>query len=90
MTSLVNKSIVASTEHIKEKQPMFKKSGQSFLVMMSLGLFLDDHDTFSAAVLSKLNGRVGQAKTQEGRDAVANIHNAIQEAMKFYASNVSE
>lgn len=83
---LVNKSIPASTEHIKAKEPVFYNGGLSPVVITSLTLLLNDHDTFSAAVLHKVNKGISPAKMQEGQDAVANIHNAIQNAIDFYSA----
>jgi hypothetical protein len=56
-------------------------------VIASLTLLLSDHDTFSAATLAKVNPGVGAAKIQEGVDGVANIHDAIQDAILFYTLN---
>lgn len=56
-------------------------------MIASLTLLLYDHDTFSAATLAKVNPGVGEAKIQEGADGVANIHNAIQDAILFYTAN---
>lgn len=83
----MNVSIPASTQHLQEKEPEFKESGFSAVVIGSLSLLLSDHDTFSAAVLAKSNAGVGQAELQRAQDAVQNIHNAIQAAIVFYAEN---
>ena len=64
--------------------PAFKEGLLIPVVIASLALLLSDHDTFSAATLAKVNPGVGAAKTQEGVDGVANIHNAIQDAILFY------
>jgi hypothetical protein len=83
----VNKSIPESTRHLKEKLPAFKEGLLIPVVIASLALLLSDHDTFSAATLAKVNPGVGMAKTQEGVDGVANIHNAIQDAILYYTLN---
>jgi hypothetical protein len=65
----------------------FKKGLLIPAVIASLTLLLSDHDTFSAATLAKVNPGVGAAKIQEGVDGVANIHDAIQDAILFYTLN---
>lgn len=87
LTSAVNISIPATTAHTKEKLPEFKKGLLTPVVIASLTLLLSDHDTFSAATLSKVNPGVGEAKIKEGADGVANIHNAIQDAIVYYTLN---
>ena len=84
---LVNKSIPAAALHLKEKLPAFKEGLLIPVVIASMTLLLSDHDTFSAATLAKVNSGVGEAKFQEGTDGVANIHNAIQDAILFYTAN---
>ena len=84
---LVNKSIPAATQHIKEKLPQFKEGLLIPAVIASLTLLLNDHDTFSAATLAKVSPLVGVAKIKEGADGVANIHDAIQDAILFYTLN---
>merc|ERR1712029_163738 len=87
VTNTVNKSIPAANQRVKEKLPAFKESLFIPVVIASLTLLLNDHDTFSAATLAKVNLGVGAAKIQEGADGVANIHNAIQDAISFYTLN---
>lgn len=83
----MNKSIPSATQHLKQKQPAFKESGFSAVVIASLSLLLYDHDTFSAAVLAKSNLAVGEEKIREGVDAVGNIHDVIHEAIVYYSVN---
>jgi hypothetical protein len=83
----VNVSIPTSTQHIKEKLPAFKEGGLIPVVIASLTLLLSDHDTFSAATLLKINQAVGPEEVKRGENAVANIHNAIQDAIVFYTEN---
>lgn len=83
----VNISIPTATQHLKEKLPAFKEGLLIPVVIASLTLLLSDHDTFSAATLMKVNPGVGEAKIQEGADGVANIHNAIQDAILYYTVN---
>ncbi|KAF2849611.1 hypothetical protein T440DRAFT_533080 [Plenodomus tracheiphilus IPT5] len=87
VVATVNKSIPAATRHLKAKEPAFKESRLGAVVIASLTLLLYDHDTFSAAVLAKSNLGIGEAKIKEGTEAVANIHNAIQDAINSYTVN---
>lgn len=87
LTHAVSISIPAATQHLKEKLPAFKEGLLIPVVIASLTLLLSDHDTFSAATLAKVNPGVGEAKIKEGADGVANIHNAIQDAILFYTAN---
>jgi hypothetical protein len=57
-------------------------------VVASLKLLLYDHDTFSAAVLAKIDAGIGEEKIKEGSDAVANIHDAIQSGIEFFVENL--
>jgi hypothetical protein len=84
----VNVSIPTSIEHLKAKVAAFKEGSLTVVVIASLKLLLYDHDTFSAAVLAKTNPGIGEAKTKEGIDAVANIHNAIQDGISFYEASL--
>jgi len=86
--SLVNVSIPKSTQDLKAKVDAFKQGGLVPVVVASLTLLLSDHDTFSAATLVKIDQAVGSEKIKQGEDAVANIHNAIADAIKFYAANL--
>lgn len=83
----MNISIPASAEHLKEKVKAFKAGGLIPVVIASLTLLLSDHDTFSAATLLKIDQGVGDEEVKRGEDAVANIHNAIQDAILFYTAN---
>lgn len=85
---LVDVSIPNATEHLKAKVEEFKKGGLVPVVIASLTLLLSDHDTFSAATLLKVNPGVGKAKLAQGTDAVANIHNAIADAILFYGGSL--
>lgn len=87
LTSAVNKSIPAATKHLEGKLREFKEGLLVPVVIASLALLLSDHDTFSAATLAKVDPRVGEAKIREGADGVANIHNAIQDAIVFFTLN---
>lgn len=85
---IVNVSIPNATQNLKAKADAFKESGLTLVVIASLKLLLYDHDTFSAATLLKTNPSIGEAKIQEGKDAVANIHNAIVDAIVFYGGTL--
>ncbi|KAH7341203.1 hydrophobic surface binding protein A-domain-containing protein [Pyrenochaeta sp. MPI-SDFR-AT-0127] len=87
VVSTVNVSIPAATTHLKEKVAAFKEGLLTPVVIASLALLLYDHDTFSAATLAKISPNVGQEKTEQGANAVANIHNVIQDAIVFYTAN---
>lgn len=80
-------SIPDATKHLKEKVAAFKEGALVPVVIASLALLLYDHDTFSAATLAKISPRIAPEKTAEGADAVANIHNVIQDAIVFYIAN---
>jgi hypothetical protein len=87
-SGVVNKSIPAATAHIKAKVAAFKEGGLVPVVIASLTLLLSDHDTFSAAVLAKFNPGTPPDKVSEGSEAIANIHNVIQDAIVFYTANL--
>ncbi|KAF2818922.1 hypothetical protein CC86DRAFT_308223 [Ophiobolus disseminans] len=88
VVSTVNVSIPNATKNLKAKADAFKEGGLTLVVIASLNLLLYDHDTFSAATLLKTNPRIGEAKTKEGADAVANIHNVIVDAILFYGGSL--
>jgi hypothetical protein len=73
--SLVNVSIPASLEDLKAKAPAFKEGSLTI--------------TFSAATLAKVNPGIGEVKTKEGEAAVANIHNAIEDGIKFFEADLA-
>ncbi|KAF2756116.1 hypothetical protein EJ05DRAFT_478146 [Pseudovirgaria hyperparasitica] len=83
----VNVSIPAATVHLKAKLKEFQEGALGPVVVASLALLLSDHDTFSAAVATKLVGADPDVLAR-GLAAVANIHNAIQDALLFYTLNV--
>lgn len=56
--------------------------------MASLKLLLYDHDSFSAAVLAKIDTGIGEEKVREGSDAVKNIHDAIQSGIDFFVAGL--
>jgi hypothetical protein len=67
------------------KKPEFEKSGLTPVVLGSLKLLLNDHDTFSAAVTAKSYKEDPQL-TAEGEAVVAKIHDAIQNGIDVYSA----
>jgi hypothetical protein len=67
------------------KKPEFEKSGLTPVVLGSLKLLLNDHDTFSAAVTAKSYKDNAQL-TAEGEAVVAKIHDAIQNGIDVYSA----
>jgi hypothetical protein len=67
------------------KKPEFEKSGLTPVVLGSLKLLLNDHDTFSAAVTAKAY-KGDAALVAEGEAVVAKIHDAIQNGIDVYSS----
>ncbi|KAL1586697.1 hypothetical protein WHR41_04634 [Cladosporium halotolerans] len=78
-------SIPAAVEVIVGKKEAFEDAGLGPVVLASLRLLIDDHDTFSAAVTAK--SFMGDAElTAEGEKAVDDIHDAIQRGIDAYSS----
>lgn len=68
-----------------KKKPEFQSSGLTPVVLASLKLLLNDHDTFSAAVTEK--AYKGDPKlVAEGEAVVAKIHDAIQDGINVYSA----
>jgi dihydroorotase-like cyclic amidohydrolase len=84
----VNISIPASLEHLKAKAGAFKEGGLTITVIASLKLLLFDHDSFSEAVLAKVDPGIGEEKTREGEAAVKNIHDSIQAGIVFFEGDL--
>jgi hypothetical protein len=57
-------------------------------VIASLKLLLYDHDTFSAATLAKINAGISEEKRSEGVAAVGNIHDKIEEGLRFFEADL--
>jgi hypothetical protein len=51
-------------------------------------LLLYDHDTFSAATLAKINAGISEEKRSEGVAAVENIHDKIEEGIRFFEADL--
>ncbi|GIZ46409.1 hypothetical protein CKM354_000953500 [Cercospora kikuchii] len=77
----VGVSIPASVEVTKAKKPLFDEAGLSPIILGSLVILLDDHDTFSAAVQEDLS-----ADMVRGQEVVDKIHDAIQDGINFYSA----
>jgi hypothetical protein len=81
----VGVSIPNDVQVLIKKKPAFESSGLTPVVLASLKLLLNDHDTFSAAVTAK--SFKGDAElTAEGEAVVAKIHNAIQGGIDAYST----
>lgn len=77
----VGQSIPAAVTETKEKKPFFDQNGQSPIIVETLKVLLNDHDTFSAAVSNSLS-----ADQVDGQAVVAEIHNAIQDGIDYFSS----
>ena len=77
----VANDIPAAIEELKGKKPLFEAAGQNDLVLSTLKVLLYDHDSFSAAVSSKLT-----ADMNAGADAVAVIHDSIQGGIDYFST----
>ncbi|KAF7195637.1 hypothetical protein HII31_02955 [Pseudocercospora fuligena] len=77
----VGESIPAAVEETKAKKALFDKNGQSPIIVGTLKVLLDDHDTFSAAVSKSLSA--DQVRAQA---VVAKIHNAIQSGIDYFSA----
>ncbi|EME86214.1 uncharacterized protein MYCFIDRAFT_214158 [Pseudocercospora fijiensis CIRAD86] len=77
----VGESIPAAVEEAKAKKPLFDQNGQSPIIVGTLKVLLDDHDTFSAAVAKSLSA--DQVRAQA---VVAKIHNAIQSGIDYFSA----
>lgn len=81
----VGVSIPDDVQVLIEKKPKFEDSGLVPVVVASLKLLLNDHDTFSAAVTEKsFDGNA--TLTALGQDVVDKIHDAIQNGIDEYTA----
>ena len=78
----VGKSIPASVKVLEAKKPLFDQAQVSSLIEATINLLKNDHETFSAAVGTKLS--VDQAPA--GAAAAAKIDAVLQEASVYYAT----
>lgn len=77
----VGQSIPASVEEAKAKKPVFQKAGQDPVIVGTLKLLLNDHDTFSAALLKKIS-----ADRERAVAVIAKIHNSIQSGIDAFST----
>lgn len=81
----VGVSIPDDVQVLIGKKPNFESSGLTPVVLASLKLLINDHDTFSAAVTAKaFKGDAGLVA--EGEAVVAKIHDAIQGGIDAYST----
>ena len=80
----VGYSIPESVQALEAKREAFTQAGLVPVVLGSLRLLLNDHDTFSAALLAKTTGAADLRA--EGVAVVAKIHNAIQGGIDYFSS----
>lgn len=84
VSSTVAKSIPNSVDVLKSKKPAFQQAGLTPVIIASLELLLNDHDTFSAAVLSKLTADA--ATLAEANAGINRIHDALEDGIAYYSS----
>lgn len=81
----VGNSIPNAVNTIVSKKENFVQSGQRGVVLASLKLLLNDHDTFSAALLAKTDN-TDPAVVAKANGVVAKIHDAIQGGINAYST----
>lgn len=81
----VGNSIPSAVNTIVSKKQQFVASGQQQVVLASLKLLLNDHDTFSQALLAKTYSGNPDINA-EANGVVAKIHNAIQGGINSYST----
>ena len=77
----VGNSIPAAVRETVAKKPEFERTGQSPVVVGTFKLFLDDHDTFSAALQQKISADFARAQA-----VVSEIHHAIQSGIDAFSA----
>lgn len=80
----VGVDIPASVDALKAKKARFVAAGLGGVTIASLELLLNDHDTFSAALLAKTTGDA--SLEARGIAVVKKIHDAIQGGIDYYSS----
>jgi len=75
--------IPAGIEVLKSKKTAFQKSGLVPVILASLKLLINDHDTFSAALLQKLT--LDPISAIAANAGVAIIHTSIQSGIDYYS-----
>lgn len=81
----VGNTIPDDVQVLIKKKPEFESSGLTPVVLASLKLLLNDHDTFSAAVTEKAY-KGDPELVAEGEAVVAKIHDAIQDGINVYSA----
>lgn len=77
----VGVSIPAAVEETKAKKALFEASGQDEVIVGTLEVLLNDHDTFSSPLLAKLT-----ADQVRGQAVVDEIHDSIQSGIDYFSS----
>lgn len=88
VTDTVVVSIPDGVNVLKSKKANFQQAGQVPIVIASLELLLNDHDTFSAAVVAKLT--LDAADLAEANAGIATIHNALANGIAYFESWVTK
>lgn len=83
VSSTVVTSIPNSVDVLKSKKQVFQQALLTPVVIASLELLLNDHDTFSAAVVDKLT--VDAATLAQANDGIAKIHNALVDGIAYFS-----
>lgn len=77
----VGNSIPAAVRETVAKKPEFEKTGQNPIVIGTFKLLLDDHDTFSAALVEKISADFVRAQA-----VIDKIHDAIQSGIDAFSA----
>lgn len=85
VSSTVAITIPNSVDVLKSKKAAFQSAGQVPVVLASLELLLNDHDTFSAAVLNDLT--VDTATLAQANAGIAVIHNALENGIAYFEAS---
>lgn len=81
----VGVSIPESVKVLEGKEAQFAAAGMRAVVAASLGVLLEDHDSFSAALMAKAY-KGDEALTARGVGVVDEIHEAIQGGIDAFSS----
>lgn len=81
----VGVSIPSAVQTLKGKMEQFESSGMGSIVVGSLKLLLNDHDTFSAALTAKAY-MANETLTAQGVKVVKDIHDAIQSGIDAFST----
>lgn len=83
VSSTVVTSIPNAVDVLKSKKQVFQQALLTPVVIASLELLLNDHDTLSAAVLDKLT--VDAVTLAQANGGVAKIHNALEDGIAYFS-----